>query len=453
MKISAEGNTNSRQLALVILKEIEQRGAYADIALNHALNQTNLNLNDRALVTELVYGIVRRRRTLDTLINQLGKRSAHQQPPNLRLILHLGLYQLRYLNHIPLSAAVNTSVDLAKENQLLPLSAVVNGILRHYIRLSETKIDPLILPDHPVEKLGVLYSFPNEIIELWFQQFGENTTAQLCEWFNQSPHLDLRINPLTTTLETVKAHLKQANINVMGLENICQGLRLIGKTGDIKKLPGFKEGWWTVQDSSAQLVTHLLDPQPSEVIIDACAAPGGKTTHIAELMQDKGIIFACDRTSSRLNKLQANAQRLHLKSIKIVTGDSRQFNQFTAMADRVLLDAPCSGLGTLHRHPDIRWRHSPEKVRQLSKLQQELLEKTATWVKPQGVLVYATCTLNCLENELIIKQFLDTHTNWYIEPPSAHSPLCNWVTSSGWIKILPHQHQMDGFFLVKLKKG
>jgi 16S rRNA (cytosine967-C5)-methyltransferase len=123
------------------------------------------------------------------------------------------------------------------------------------------------------------------------------------------------------------------------------------------------------------------------------------------------------------------------------------------MADRVLLDAPCSGLGTLHRHPDIRWRHSSEKVRELSKLQQELLEKTATWVKPQGVLVYATCTLNCLENELIIKQFLDTHTNWYIEPPSAHSPLCNWVTSSGWIKILPHQHQMDGFFLVKLKKG
>jgi 16S rRNA (cytosine967-C5)-methyltransferase len=123
------------------------------------------------------------------------------------------------------------------------------------------------------------------------------------------------------------------------------------------------------------------------------------------------------------------------------------------MADRVLLDAPCSGLGTLHRHPDIRWRHSPEKVRQLSKLQQELLEKTATWVKPQGILVYATCTLNCLENELIIKHFLDTHTNWHIEPPSSRSPLCNWVTSSGWIIILPHQHRMDGFFLVKLKKG
>ncbi|BBA78707.1 rRNA SAM-dependent methyltransferase [cyanobacterium endosymbiont of Rhopalodia gibberula] len=453
MKISSEGSTNCRQLALLILKEIEQRGAYTDIVLDHAFNQTNFNPSDRALITELVYGIVRRRRTLDALIDQLGKKFAHQQPPNLRLILHLGLYQLRYLSHIPLSAAVNTSVDLAKENQLRPLSGVVNGILRNYIRLSETKIDPLTLPNHPVEKLGVLYSFPNEIIEPWLQQFGEDTTAQLCEWFNQPPHLDLRINPLTTTLETVEVHLKQADIKVMNLKDICQGLRLTGKIGAIKELPGFKEGWWTVQDSSAQLVTHLLDPQPSEVIIDACAAPGGKTTHIAELMQDQGIIFACDRTPSRLNKLQANAQRLHLKSIRIVAGDSRQFDQFTAMADRVLLDAPCSGLGTLHRHPDIRWRHNPEKVKKLSKLQQELLEKTATWVKPRGVLVYATCTLNCLENELIIKQFLDTHTTWYIEPPLPHSPLCNWVTSLGWIKILPHQHQMDGFFLVKLKKG
>lgn len=453
MKISAKELTNSRQLALLILKEIEQRGAYTDIALDRAFNQTNFNPSDRALVTELVYGIVRRRRTLDALIDQLGKKYAYQQPPNLRLILHLGLYQLRYLSQIPLSAAVNTSVDLAKKNQSQGLSGVVNGILRNYIRLSKTKIDPLTLPEHSVKKLGILYSFPDDIIELWLQQFGEDTTVQLCDWFNKPPYLDLRINPLTTTLKIVEAHLKQTNLEVIDLKDICQGLRIIGKTGAIKQLPGFKEGWWTVQDSSAQLVTHLLDPQPSEVIIDACAAPGGKTTHIAELMRDQGIIFACDHTTSRLNKLQANAQRLHLKSIKSVQGDSRQFDQFTAMADRVLLDAPCSGLGTLHRHPDIRWRHSPEKVQQLSKLQQELLEKTATWVKPQGILVYATCTLNYLENELIIKQFLDTHTTWHIEPPLPYSPLYNWVTSLGWIQILPHQHQMDGFFMVKLKKG
>ncbi|WP_267383471.1 16S rRNA (cytosine(967)-C(5))-methyltransferase [Cyanobacterium sp. uoEpiScrs1] len=453
MKIPAAGSVNPRQLVLLILKEIEQQGAYTDIALDRAFNKTNLDSNNRALVTELVYGIIRRRRTLDALINQLGKKNAHQQPPNLRLILHLGLYQLRYLSNIPLSAAVNTSVELAKENQLLALSGVVNGILRHYIRLSRTKIDPLVLPDNPVKKLGIFYSFPDEIIEIWLQQFGEDTTAQLCDWFNRPPHLDLRINPLTTTIETVETHLKQADVKVVDLEYVCQGLRLSGKIGSIKQLPGFQEGWWTVQDSSSQLVAHLLAPQPSEVIIDACAAPGGKTTHIAELMQDKGIIFACDCTSSRLNKLQANVQRLNLKSIQIVKGDSRQFDQFTAIADRVLLDAPCSGLGTLHRHPDIRWRYNSERVRQLSKLQQELLEKTATWVKPRGVLVYSTCTLNYLENELIIKQFLDTHTTWHIEPPLPHLSLFNWVTPSGWIQILPHQRQMDGFFLVKLKKG
>ncbi len=453
MKILAQGITNSRQLALLILREIERQGAYTDIALDRAFKHTHLNPSDRALVTELVYGIVRRRRTLDALIDQLGKKSAQQQPPNLRLILQIGLYQLRYLSQIPPSAAVNTSVELTKENKLQRLSGVVNGILRQYIRLSQTQENPLTLPDNPIKKLGILFSFPDAIIELWLQQLGQDTTAQLCDWFNQPPNLDLRINPLTTTLETVEAHLQQANLEVMRLNNVPQGLRLKGKTGAIKQLPGFKEGWWTVQDSSAQLVTHLLDPHPSDVVIDACAAPGGKTTHIAELMEDRGTILACDRTPSRLKKLQANAQRLHLNSIKIVPGDSRQFDQFTAIADRVLLDAPCSGLGTLHRHPDIRWRYTPENGQQLSTLQQELLERVATWVKPKGVLVYATCTLNGLENQLIIQKFLNTHSNWQIELPSSDSFLFSLANPSGWIQILPHQHQMDGFFMVKLKKG
>jgi 16S rRNA (cytosine967-C5)-methyltransferase len=200
-------------------------------------------------------------------------------------------------------------------------------------------------------------------------------------------------------------------------------------------------------------VTHLLDPQPGEVVIDACAAPGGKTTHIAELMGDRSPIWACDRDASRLRKLKENAQRLQLQSIQICTGDSSHFSQFTQAADRVLLDAPCSGLGTLHRKPDIRWRQTPEKISQLSDLQEELLTQTARWVKPGGTLVYATCTLNSRENERVVQAFLKSHPDWQIQFPSSNSPTASFATTQGWIKVLPYLHQMDGFFMVKLKSG
>ncbi|MBD2063532.1 methyltransferase domain-containing protein [Trichocoleus sp. FACHB-6] len=220
----------------------------------------------------------------------------------------------------------------------------------------------------------------------------------------------------------------------------------------IEKLPGFSEGWWTVQDSSAQLVSYLLDPQPGEVVIDACAAPGGKTTHIAELMGDNGAVWACDKTASRLRKLKENAERLGLQSIQIQLGDSRSLTQFINTGDRVLLDAPCSGLGTLHRHADARWRQTPDTVRELSQLQGELLDQVATWVKPGGILVYATCTLHPLENEGVIHSFLERHQEWQISPPNPNSPFSAFSTPAGWIKVWPHRHQMDGFFMVRLQQ-
>ncbi|MGK7939242.1 MAG: 16S rRNA (cytosine(967)-C(5))-methyltransferase [Crocosphaera sp.] len=444
--------TNSRQLALKILREIDRKKSYTDIALDRALQHSTLSPSDRRLCTELVYGIVRHQRTLDTLIDQLAKKTAQQQPPDLRRILHLGLYQLRYLDNIPPSAAVNTSVDLAKENKLQRLSGVVNGILRQYIRKGETGKEPLILPHEPLKKIAIAYSFPDWMVETWVRQWGEDSTQQLCHWFNQTPALDIRLNPLKTNLETLETQLTETGITVTRILNFSHSLRLQGKIGAIQTLPGFSQGHWTVQDSSAQLVSYLLDPQPGETIIDACAAPGGKTTHIAELMGEQGLIFACDRTSSRLQKVQENAQRLQLSSIKIVEGDSRNLPQFIDSADRVLVDVPCSGLGTLHRHPDIRWRQSPERIQQLSILQQEIVREAATWVKPQGSLVYATCTLNPLENEQVIEQFLATHPHWKIEPLPADELFSPFITASPWIEILPHQHNMDGFFMVKLKR-
>ena len=467
---------NPRQLAYLALRDVH-KGAYADVAIDRALHKATLSrsdtpsesLRDRNLVTELVYGSVRRLRSLDTLLDQLGKKKANQQNPDLRTILHLGLYQLRYLDNISAATAVNSTVELAKTNNFSALTGVVNGILRQYIRLKEEIGDPLKLPENPVERLGIFHSFPNWIIETWLAQLGFAETEQLCAAMNQTPTIDLRVNILRTSIEEVEAAMQSAGVTVTRLHTlssdnsnplpvdgegagggVLQALRLTGKIGAIQELPGFTEGWWTVQDSSAQLVTYLLDPQPGEVIVDACAAPGGKTTHIAELMGDVGKVWGCDRTPSRLKKLKENARRLNLKSIQICTGDSRDLPQFTNKCDRVLLDAPCSGLGTLNRRADARWRQTPETVRELSTLQAQLLDHAATWVKPGGILVYATCTVNQPENENIIQAFLETHPHWKIAPPAPNSPLTNFCTPEGWMKVLPHRHQMDGFFMVRL---
>lgn len=439
----------ARQATFNALQRIYQKDDYTDLALDSVLRKHEISTRDRSLATELVYGIVRRQRTLDHLIDTFGKKKASQQPPHLRIILHLGFYQLRYLTQIPPSAAVNTSVELAKSNGLKKLSGVVNGMLRQYIRLTEKGKDPLTLPNNPISRLGILHSFPDWMIQMWIEQLGLEETEKLCEWFNSPPSLDLRVNPLRTSIDEVESKLITAGVNVSRLPLLSQALRITGGAGNITKLPGFVEGEWTIQDSSAQLVSHVLNPQPGEVVIDACAAPGGKTTHIAELMGDEGKIWACDRAKKRLTKVEENAKRLQLHSIATRCGDIRHYTDFTGIAHKVLVDAPCSGLGTLHKRPDLRWRQTEENTQELSQLQRELLEQAATWVQPKGVLLYSTCTLNEVENEDVIQSFLSSHPEWEIMPPS---PTTAFTTESNYLKILPHQHDMDGFFIAKLYK-
>lgn len=457
---------NPRQIAFLTLQEIDRHQTYTDVALDRILSKNSLEVRNRSLVSQLVYGIIRTERSLDSLIDLLGKKKAHQQPPKLRRVFHLGLYQLRYLTQIPSSAAVNTTVELAKINGLSRLSGVVNGLLRNYIRQSANsdllKLPPLSSPGQTVAeskdltpeditKLGTFYSFPDWIVKNWLQQLAVRETQELLTWFNQPGKIDLRVNILQTSVAQVKTALEDVGVQVSLIPQLPQGLRIEAGAGDIRQLPGYQAGWWIVQDSSAQLVTHLLDPQPGETILDACAAPGGKSTHIAELMGDRGTIWACDRSETRLKKVAQNAYRLKLQSINALAVDSRDLDRFIHQCDRVLLDAPCSGLGTLHKRPDIRWRQTPEKIAKLIILQQELLNKAATWVKPQGILVYATCTLNLQENEKVIQSFLGNHPSWEIQLPFG-SLWNHFDTAAGWLKIYPHQYDMDGFFMVKLAK-
>lgn len=456
---------NARQLAFLALRSVAG-GAFADIALDRVLqSEPSASANDRRLTTELLYGSIRRQRTLDALISQFARKPAQQQPPDLRLILHLGLYQLRYLTHVPAAAAVDTTVELVKLNGLSGLSGFVNGLLRQYLRqMAESAAelaagsagqDCLLLPAEAASRIGVQYSYPDWIVQLWLEQFGEADTERLCDWFNRAPFIDIRVNRLRTSLAEVEAAMQSAGIQPSRLPNLPQALRLPQGIGAIQKLPGFSEGWWTVQDGSAQLVGHLLDPQPGERVIDACAAPGGKTTHLAELMQDRGEILAYDRQASRLRKLRENITRLQLSAIQMAVQDSRQVQNSrqaqVKLADRLLLDAPCSGLGTLHRHADARWRQTPQTVQQLTQLQAELLTQAATWVKPGGILVYATCTLHPAENEAIVQQFLQ-NANWQIEPPPPDHAAAPFATPEGWVKLLPHQHNLDGFFMARLRQ-
>lgn len=445
-----------RQLAFAALREITKKDAYADVVLDRHLAKSQLASRDRALATELVYGCVRRRRTLDAIIDRLAKKPASQQPPDLRIVLHLGLYQLIYSDRIPTSAAVDTTVKLAKNNGLAGLSGLVNGILRQYLRTYGETAPSFDEITEPIAQLATRTSFPDWIVAAWVEQLGWDEAEQLCHWFDGAPQMHLRVNRRMTNRDETLAQFTTSEIDAEPIAGLPDGIRLNSGAGRIVQLPSYSEGLWSIQDGSAQLVTYLLDPQPGEVIVDACAAPGGKATHAAELMGDCGTIWACDRTASRLKKVAGNAARLQLSTINALAGDSRDQPQFVGQCDRVLVDAPCSGLGTLHRRADLRWRQTRENAIELATLQGELLESAATWVKPDGVLVYATCSIHEPENEGVINAFLARHPEWAIVPPPENNParaFWNPVTNpQGWLKLWPHRSGMDGFFMVRLER-
>jgi 16S rRNA (cytosine967-C5)-methyltransferase len=444
---------SARQSAFIALKSVH-KGAFADVALDRVLAHHTLSDADRRLLTELVYGCVRRMRSLDTLIDQLGRKPALSQPPDVRTALHLGLYQLRYLEQIPPSAAVNTTVDLLKQNRMGGLTGFVNGLLRQYLRLREAQ-DPLILPIDPVERLGVLHSYPDWIVQTWIDSLGLEGAEQLCLTLNQPPSIDLRINPLKTNRDAVQAAFEAYGVTTTPLPPLPQALRIVGNSGPIHQLPGYSEGWWTIQEASAQLVGHLVNPEPGATVIDLCAAPGGKTTHLVELMQEGGAVWACDRTASRLKRLQQNLNRLQINNVNLWEGDGRSLSAEIPLADYILIDAPCSGLGTLNRHADARWRQTPESVQELSELQGQLLSAATQHVKPgSGVIVYATCTLHPKENEGVITRFLEQHPRWQldVEKVAANSALAALQAEAGWIKIWPHEQAMDGFFMARLRQ-
>lgn len=400
-----------RRLAWEVLEAVAA-GAYADVALERALRGQQLSGPDRGLVTELAYGAIRQRRWLDGWLDRLGKVPARKQPPRLRWLLHVGLYQLLCMERIPAAAAVNTSVELAKRHGLNRLAPVVNGLLRGALRAQEAG-EQLTLPDDPALRLALQQSLPDWFCEELQQWCGPEQAERVALACNQVPSLDLRVNRLRSTPEAVKAALEDAGLTVVAIPECPDGLQVLSHGGDLRQWPGYADGHWCVQDRAAQWVAPLLAPQPGDRVLDACAAPGGKATHLAELMGDQGEVWAIDRSAGRLQRVAANAARLGTHCLQAMAADAADLltlkPEWKGSFQRILLDAPCSGLGTLARHADARWRVSAKSVAELVPLQARLLEGMLPLLSPGGTLVYATCTIHPAENTERIEAFLKTH--------------------------------------------
>ncbi len=430
----------SRQLAWQVLQAVAA-GAYADAALERELASLarsggGLSPADRGLATEIAYGAIRQRLLLDGWIDALGKVSALRQPPALRWLLHVGLYQLLFSDRVPAAAAVSTTVALAKRVGLGRLAPVVNGMLRSLLRRRDSLAgaepwDGLELPVDPAAALALRRSLPpwlSAALLGWLPPERAEAFALAC---NAVPALDLRANPLRTSRDELLQRFTDAGVAARALPGAPHGLTLLERVGDPRDLPGYAEGLWCVQDRSAQAIAPLLDPQPGQRILDACAAPGGKSTHLAELIGDRGEVWALDRSEARLRRLDRNAERLGLTAIRSLALDATALAEakphWGGSFDRLLLDAPCSGLGTLARHPDARWRITPDAIDGLVSLQRQLLEALLPLLAPAGRLVYATCTVEPRENGALIHGLLKSHPEWSLlqerqwwpEPPEA----------------------------------
>jgi len=387
-------------------------GAYADVAIDRVLHRYSLNTVDRSLAMEISYGAIRQRYLLDCWIDCFGKVNAHKQPPKLRWLLHLGLYQLLKMKRIPSSAAVNTTVELAKASDLSRLAPVVNGLLRAAQRAKEAGSD-IPIPEDPAAKLAQVHSLPLWLAEGLISWRGEALAGNVAKAFNQVPPFDLRINRLRTNPEKMMHLFDAAGIESVCIDGCLDGLQVVSGSGDLRSWPGYQEGYWYVQDRAAQWVSTLLDPKEGERILDACSAPGGKATHLVEMMGNKGEVWAVDRSEERLKRVASNAARLGCNCLNLLTADATSLlelkPEWNASFHRILLDAPCSGLGTLARHPDARWRISLAQIDELVDLQSKLLDALLPLLMQGGRFVYSTCTIHPDENERQIERLIDRY--------------------------------------------
>ena len=449
--------TLPRLIAVRVLERVQRVRAYADIALHNALARSELAGVDRALATELVYGTLRWRGRLDFMLGKVIDRDLEKLEPLVASTLRLGAYQLVFCDRIPDNAAVDQSVRCIRAVGAERATGLVNAALR---RLAREK-DEIALPSleaNPQAHLEHALSLPRWIAERWIAAYGASAAAELARACNESPPLTVRANRCRTSPELLLEELCERFPDARRCTLAPDGIRL-GHAGDPGRDPAFLAGRFTVQDEASQLVVELLGPQPGERVLDACAAPGTKTTAIAERMGPRDSLLAIDRHARRLALVARAARRLGLDNIRTLNRDAsrpltdvlRQMNGF--QFDRVLVDAPCSGLGALRRNADARWRIRPGDPAELATVQLAILERAASVLRTQGVLVYSTCTLLPEENEQLIERFLQRRNEFRLvsaaELPRRLQPV---LDEEGFMRCLPHLHDTDGFFAARLER-
>ncbi|WP_293203231.1 16S rRNA (cytosine(967)-C(5))-methyltransferase RsmB [Paenibacillus sp.] len=445
--------TSARALAVKVLSAVEQDGAYSNLELNRRLKEAELSSADVGLATELVYGTIARLNTLDYYLERFVAKGTAKLQPWVRSLLRISTYQLIYLDRIPEHAVVSEAVNLAKKLGHQGISGMVNGVLRNMIRNKEQLHVPSDLPI--AQRISLEHSHPLWMVERWIAQYGEKTTEAICRANNEPPAVSVRVNTTMITRDKLMAEMSGAGAVVEASRISPDGI-LVRSGGNMALTSWYQEGLFSVQDESSMLVAEAVAPEEGQNVLDCCAAPGGKTAHMAEKMQDRGHIVANDVHAHKRELILNQAERLGLSCIDAVTGDALDLNKRykESSFDRILLDAPCSGLGVIRRKPDVKWTKSVEDIVEISSLQRELLDRVAPLLKPGGILVYSTCTIESKENEDMVADFLGRHPEYQAIETSAWSQpeVANWKTVNGGIQILPQHADSDGFYIARLTR-
>lgn len=430
-----------------------EQGAFADAALGDALRAVRLAPRDRALATRLVYGTLAWQGQLDRAIVQ-GDRDPAKLDVAVRALLRLALFQLVHLERVPDFAAVNTAVELSKEIKRGAVSGLVNALLRRFLRDGKRTESPPREAD-VAAYLAAAWSHPPWLVSRWLNELGGDETAALLEANNGAAPTVVRVNRRRADADKVMAALSGRGVGVRRGSYAPDAI-IIEAGDDPMVLPRYRDGWFALQGEASQLIVTMLDPLPGMRVLDVCAAPGGKAAAAAERVGTGGRVVALDRNGAGLRLARRSAARLGLDNLFVVRADSCQAPLAAAWcAERVLVDAPCSGLGTLRQHPEIRWRRSAEDIEHLSALQRELLQQGASRVALGGLLVYSTCTISTAENDAVVADFLAANANFSVDDPRPSlSPAAQQLVGADHcLRTFPHRHGLDGFFAVRLKRN
>ena len=428
----------TREIALKIVYKIDKEDAYSNIELNEQIKQNRKNLTEKdiGLISEIVYGVTTWRLTLDEIIKKYSKIKIKKISPWILNILRMGIYQIIFLDKIPKSAAVNESVNLAKRYGHASSSNFVNAILR---KIEKNDYEEFFKIEDDIERISKTTSMPKWIVEELMKSNDEKEVEQICKNSNIKPKVTIRVNTLKINKQELIERLKEKNTECKETAEKLDDFLILEKVKNIENVEEFKQGYFTIQDISAGQTAKILNPQPGELVLDACSAPGGKTTYMAELMKNKGKIEAWDIHEHRTKLVEQNAQRLGINIIETKVKDASLYDEsLKEKFDKILLDVPCLGIGVIKRKPDIKWKRKPEDIEKITEIQKKILNNCSKYLKNNGTIVYSTCSILKDENEEVVNEFLKENSEYYIK----HEETRN---------ILPYQ-EVDGFFICKIYK-